>query len=400
MSAGSRGPSLPPTSNPRASAHETLNASIPWLRLANLQLPARTANSLLDRFGAPEALFDATPASRSAQKLLADIPGLNEGILQRLWDTSFLPTSKQLEYLESASVQVLPRDDPDYPRNLKEIPDPPPVLFLRGSLEERDRFAVAIVGSRSATPYGRAIAASLARDLSAAGLTIVSGGAMGIDTAAHQGAIDGAGRTLVILGCGLDIDYPKENRRLFDRIVDGRRGALITEFPLGATPEPWRFPMRNRIISGLTPGVVVVEAGARSGALLTATNAAEQGRDVMAVPGNVDRQTSKGTNALIRDGAILVEDARDVLRALNMLVLDAPSTDGRPRKDAVTPPAPAHLPENQQRLLEFLSLTPRHIDALAADTRLASTQVSVEMTLLELSGLVRRLPGNCYVRVL
>jgi len=360
-----------------------------WLRLANLQLPARLANALLDRFGAPEAIFAASPPE------LGEIIGLTEKQASRITDPSFLPTAPQLAFLRYADVRVLTRGADDYPRNLREIPDPPPVLFVRGVLEERDRFAVAVVGSRQASPYGRSVASRLTRDLAQAGLTIVSGGAIGIDAAAHRAALEAGGRTLVVLGCGLDVDYPRENRALFEQVVRQGQGALLTEFPLGATPEPWRFPLRNRVISGLAMGVVVVEAGAHSGALLTAGLAADQGREVMAVPGNVDRPGCKGTNGLIKDGATLVDEAQDVLRALGLLALEAP----RPAETAL-PAATRDLPETQRRILECLSLTPKHIDALAADLKMPAVQVGVEMTMLELSGLARRLPGNCYIRVL
>lgn len=365
-----------------------------WLRFANLQLTARAANALLDRFGTPDAVFAASPAE------IDDVDELSGSQASRLLDPSYLPTEKQLAYLERAQVQVVPRDDPQFPRSLREIPDPPPVLFVRGTLDERDKFSVALVGSRRSTPYGRSVTVQLARELSHAGLTVVSGGALGIDAAAHQATFDAGGRTLVVLGCGLDINYPKDNYPLFERIIAEGQGVLLTEFPLGASPEPWRFPLRNRIISGLSMGIVVVEAGQQSGALLTATAAAEQGRDVMAVPGNVDREASRGTNGLIRDGAILVENAQDVLRALGVLVLETPQPASRKETAATAPRAHANLPESQKRLLEFLSLTPRHIDALAADVRLPSVEVSVQMTLLELTGMVRRLPGNCYIRVL
>lgn len=361
-----------------------------WLRLANLQLPARLANALLDRFGSPEAVFTAKPDDCD------DLPGLTPRQAERLLDPSFLPTQTQWTFLRRSGARLLSRDDPDYPRNLREIPDPPPLLFVRGALEERDRYAVALVGSRQASPYGKSVTTRLARELSQAGLTVVSGGAIGIDTAAHRATVEAGGRTLVVLGCGLDVPYPRENQRLFEQIVAEERGALLTEFPLGATPEPWRFPLRNRVISGLSLGVVVVEAGEQSGALLTASLAAEQGRDVMAVPGNVDRPGSKGCNGLLKDGAILVEEAADVLRALNILSLESP----RPAPAASMSRTAAHLPEIQRRLLENLDLTPRHIDALAADVRMSPIEVSVQLTMLELSGLVRRLPGSCFIRVL
>jgi len=205
-----------------------------------------------------------------------------------------------------------------------------------------------------------------------------------------------------VLGTGLDVDYPRENRRMFDQIVEQDRGALLSEFPIGSAPEPWHFPMRNRIISGLSMGVVVVEAGAQSGALVTAGLAAEQGREIMAVPGNVDRETSRGSNALIRDGAVLIENAQDVMRSLGILVLEhQEAANSALRPNASPPPAPAlNLTDSQTRLLERLTLTPRHIDALAADVRMGPSDVSVQLTLMELSGIVRRLPGNCYIRML
>lgn len=360
-----------------------------WLRLANLQLPARLANGLLERFGAPEAVFKAS------SRLLDDVPCMTAGQCSRILDPTFAPTDAQIQYLDLHEIELLSQQSGDYPANLRQIPDPPAMLFRRGRLVEKDRFAVALVGSRRATPYGRSVTARLARELSMAGLTVISGGALGIDAAAHQATVDSGGRTIAVLGCGLDVAYPRDNQALFERIVREERGALLTEFPLGAAPEPWRFPMRNRIISGLAMGVVVVEAGQQSGALLTATTAAEQGRDVMAVPGNVDRESSRGTNGLIRDGAILVESAQDVTRALGLLTLQPPP-EAKPSAPKISP----HLPDGQRKLLEYLSLMPKHIDALAADIRMSPVEVSVQMTMLELSGLVRRLPGNCYVRVL
>lgn len=368
-----------------------------WIRLTNLQLSARLANGLLDRFGSPEAIF-AADADEIAG---SDAPGLTERLVDRIIDPTFIPTDRQLASIERCSMGLVTRDDPAYPRPLKDIPDPPVALYVRGRFDEKDRFSVALVGSRHATPYGKSVTARLARELGAAGLTIVSGGAIGIDTAAHAATLESGGRTVVVLGTGLDVDYPRENRRLFDQIVEQGAGALISEFPVRSAPEPWHFPMRNRIISGLSMGVVVVEAGAQSGALLTAGLAAEQGREIMAVPGNVDRATSRGANALIRDGAALIETSQDVMRTLGILVLESPAGDAVRRPNASPPPAPPlNLTDSQKRLLEHLTLTPRHIDALAADVRMGSPDVSVQLTLMELSGVVRRLPGNCYIRIL
>lgn len=360
-----------------------------WIRFANLQLSPRAANALIERFGTPEGVFAASPDD------LEGIPGLSCKQAERLADATYLPTQAQLDALTHGAVRVVPRGDPAYPHNLRDLPDAPPVLFVRGALDERDRFAVALVGTRQASPYGRSVAARLARDLSEAGMTVVSGGALGIDSAAHRAAVEARGRTLVVLGCGLDVRYPQENQRLFDQIVGEGLGAVLSEFPMGATPEPWRFPMRNRIISGLSMAVVVVEADLQSGALITATIAAEQSREVMAVPGNIDRPLSRGVNGLLKDGATLVTSARDILDALGVLSLEMP--EARP---ATPVGRVADLPPAQQKLLDCLSLTPRHIDALAAETRMAPVEAGVQMTLLELTGLVRRLPGNHYVRVL
>jgi DNA processing protein len=223
------------------------------------------------------------------------------------------------------------------------------------------------------------------------------------------------GRTLALLGCGLDVDYPRENRALFEQMA--KQGAMISEYPLGAQPESWRFPLRNRLISGLALGIVVIEAPQASGALITARYAAEHGRPVMAVPGNIDRESSRGTNALLKDGALMITECRDILTALGMVVLparpehqrsldmgweaeEAPDTDNSPTARAPVPAIPKHLTPAQQQLITALSLTPRHIDALAQATGMTATTASVEMTLLELTGLVRRLPGNTYIRSL
>jgi DNA processing protein len=389
---------------------ETLRA---WLRLTNLQFSPRLTTALLTGFqNDPNALFAASDADLNA------IPGFLTRHLARLRDPAFAPTDRQVAWVERHSVRLVRLDQPEYPRLLRDISDPPPLLFVRGSLEETDRFAVGIVGSRHATPYGRNTAERLARELAGNGLAIVSGGAVGIDTAAHRGALAGGGRTLALLGCGLDVDYPRENRALFEQIV--AHGALISEFPLGAQPEAWRFPARNRLISGMSLGVLVVEAPRQSGALITAARAAEQGRPVLAVPSNIDRPSGEGSNELLKDGAVPVTGVEDVLRALDILpasreaqpslnlaweseeAVPAGSLSGEgkraetPRNGALT----RQMPEAQRRLLESLSLSPRHLDAIAQEAGMTAMQAGAEMVFLELSGLVRRLPGNTYIRTL
>jgi DNA processing protein len=402
-----------------------------WLRLANLQFTARLTTALLDRFGHdPQAILAATDAE------LDEVSGFQPRHLVRLRDPALEATDRQVAWIERYGVQIVRLGQPNYPRLLRDIPDPPALLFVRGSLVEADRLGVGIVGSRHATPYGRATAERLARELCGHGLTLLSGGAVGIDAAAHRGALAAGGRTLAVLGCGLDVDYPRENRALFEQVA--ANGALVSEYPLGAQPEAWRFPVRNRVISGLSLGVLVVEAPRQSGALITATRAVEQGRPVMVVPGNIDRPASAGSNELLKDGATPITCVEDVLRALNMVVLPARrehqhslerlwtleptqgaesglhATSEEAAMDGLSPvpnmegglraghsagdALNLRLPDTQRRLLECLSLTPRHIDALAQEASMTAVQAGVEMTLLELNGLVRRLPGNTYIR--
>jgi DNA processing protein len=367
-----------------------------WLHLANLPLAARTANLLLAHFsGDPAAVIAASDAE------LDEVPGLQERSRLRLRDSDAAPTDKQIAWIEEYDVKILVRGDKDYPAPLNDIFDPPPILFVRGELTEQDCEGIAMVGSRKATPYGVAVADKFARELAGHGVTVVSGGARGIDTAAHAGALKAGGRTIAVLGCGLDIDYPKPNHNLFESIAG--HGALMTEYPPGAQPESWRFPMRNRIISGLSVGVVVVEAPARSGSLITATCAADQGRTVMAIPANIDREFSVGSNQLIKDGAIMVTSPQDVLEAVGLVQIQA-SLPAQPQLDLMGEVAPAKplpdLPEPRRTLLAALSRTPQHMDTIARAAGITASQAGVEMTLLELSGLACRLPGNNYIRAL
>lgn len=358
-----------------------------WLRFANAELSPRAAHAVLDRFGSPEALFAAPDHE------VAAVPELTPEQFERLLDPARIPTVEQCTKFDELGVSVITRGMESYPRLLVDVIDRPPALFLRGDLDERDQFSVAIVGTRSPSPYGREIASMLARDLAEMGFTIVSGGAVGIDTVAHTAALRAGGRTLVILGCGLDVRYPAGNQQLFKEIVTENAGAILTEFPIGATPEAWRFPARNRVISGISMGVIVVEAGRQSGALITAGTAGEQGRDVMAVPGNIDQPMSAGPNALIRDGAALITCAEDVVDALGVLVLQRTSA-------AIPIDRTEGLPDPQRRLLALLSLVPRYIDILAAEAGMSISEASAQLTLLELEGLVHRQPGGCFIRSL
>jgi DNA processing protein len=278
------------------------------------------------------------------------------------------------------AIRVVGRDEPSYPHLLRHVYDPPPVLYIEGDLAEGEGdHTVAVVGSRAASPQGTTLARALARDLAAAGLTIVSGMARGIDTAAHQGALDAGGRTVAVLGSGLDRLYPVENTRLA-RAVAGR-GAVVSEFPLGTTPQPGYFPRRNRIIAGWGRAVVVVEAAQRSGALVTARCALEEGRDVMAVPGHPAHPGSAGTNGLIRDGALLVRGAADVAEALGVAL-----------------PAAAAAVEADPVLAALSAEAPRSVEEVQRKSGRPASEVLGRLAELELASRVRRLPGALFVR--
>ncbi len=322
----------------------------------------------------------------------ASVQEMREAGLDRRSIESLLEHRRQLdpqaewEKVQRAGVRVLTWDDPDYPTNLGQIPLPPPVIYVRGSLLPEDEWAVAIVGTRRASAYGREVAHHLATELAANGVTVVSGLALGIDAVAHQAALDANGRTLAVLGSGVDQIYPAKNRKLGLQIAE--QGALISEYPLGTRPEAGNFPPRNRIISGLSHSVIVVEAGQRSGALITARFAAEQGRDVFAVPGSILHPSSAGCNALIQEGAIPLLSVDDVLAELNLERI----REQRSVRQAV-PPDPT-----EAVLLEHLSSEPRHVDEIVREVTMPSAQVNSLLAIMELKGLVRQVGSLRYVR--
>lgn len=278
-------------------------------------------------------------------------------------------------------VRIVGRDEAAYPALLRETYDPPPILWVRGRLEEGEgASAVAVVGSRAAPAEGLTLARELSRDLAAAGVTVVSGLARGIDTAAHLGALDARGRTVAVLGSGLDCLYPPENRRLAEDVAD--RGALVSEFPLGTSPYPGNFPRRNRVIAGWVRAVVVVEAAARSGALGTARAALEEGREVLAVPGHPSRRGSAGTNQLIRDGAVLVRDAADVALELDIPLVVSASAEG----------------VEDDLLRELARDVPASVEEIQSRSGRPIGEVLARLGRLEISAKVRRLPGALYVR--
>jgi DNA processing protein len=290
------------------------------------------------------------------------------------------------EKVQAAGITALTWDDTDYPVALRTIDAAPPVLYVRGRLTSQDEWAVALVGTRRASTYGREVAHVLAGELARHGVTIVSGLALGIDTVAHRAALEAGGRTLAVLGSGLDQLYPPQNRGLAAAIAE--QGAVISDYPLGTRPDANNFPPRNRIISGLSRGVVIVEAGERSGALITARFAGEQGRDVFAVPGSILHPGSAGCNALIQQGAAPVLSVNDVLEQLNLLQLQE-RIDAR----STVPADP-----QEQQLLALLSPEPAHIDEIVRRAGLPPAAVSGLLTVMELKGLVRQVAAMTYVR--
>jgi len=287
------------------------------------------------------------------------------------------------ERARAAGVRLVGLDDPDYPRHLREIFDPPPVLWVRGELDpDEGERAIAVVGCRAATREGLLLARELGRTLAAAGVSVVSGLARGIDSAAHEGALEAQGRSVAVLGSGLDVVYPVENVGLAQALC-ARGGAVVSEVPLGRRARPESFPRRNRILAGWSTAVVVVEAGARSGALITARCALDEGREVMAVPGHPGHENAAGTNALIRDGARLVRDARDVLEELGVELREQP----RPAAAA------------GEGLLSALARSvPRSLEQLVAATGRPASALLSELAVLEVEARVRRVPGGAFVR--
>lgn len=352
-----------------------------WLRLSLVPgLGSQRQRKLLKAFGLPPAIFSATHTALGA------VVGaeLAEDLLSRAPEQDI---AVALAWAAQSGHHLLTLADPDYPALLLEIPDPPVLLFTRGNAALLQRPGIAIVGSRNATAQGRANAEQFAHALSDAGLTVISGLALGIDAAAHLGALQGRASTIGILGTGIDRVYPARNRELHERIA--REGLLLSEFPLGTPPTAYNFPRRNRLISGLSRGVLVVEAALASGSLITARQAGEQGRDIFAIPGSIHSPLSRGCHALLKQGAKLVESAQDILEELNTFSLAktpaASSGEASARSESV--------------LLQHIGYDPCSIDVLCERSGLTPESVSAMLLQLELEGCVERLPGSRYQRL-
>lgn len=366
---------------------------VPWLSLQAIEgIGDRTLVKLVQAFGSADAVRAA-----SVQDLAR--VGCSQELAERVRrgpdDGARRAIDRQIATILRQQVRVLTIVDPDYPERLRHIADPPALLYVTGTVLTPDEVAIAIVGGRRATAAGRLVTEEIARDLAASGVAVVSGLARGIDAAAHRGAVAGKGKTVAVLGCGIDRTYPPEHEGL-RRTIEEAQGAVLSELPIGSPPQSHHFPRRNRIISGLAWGVLVAEAAADSGSLITAKLALEQGREVFAVPGPVKEAACRGSNGLLKDGARLVEGAQDIIDDIlpqldaRMRARVAPGRGGR----RAGPPCG----KEEISVYEALSHEPQSVDAVIEHTGLTAAQVASTLLALELNGHVRQLPGQHYIR--
>jgi len=348
----------------------------------------RTLADLIERFGSAEAVLAADSASLSTVRNVG--PKL-VNVIRNAGD--HVDVEAILQWCGDHQVTILQNTSPHYPQSLRELSDAPPILFFEGEIKPCDALAVAIVGTRHATAYGRSQAEKIAYGLAKAGITVISGMARGIDSAAHQGAIDAGGRTIAVYGCGLGHIYPPENVELSRRIAD--HGALVSEYHPQTKPHSGTFPQRNRLISGLSHATLVIEAPERSGSLITARTAYEQGREVLALPGAVTSRTSQGTNLLIRDGATLIRNVDDVLECLGPLAKPVTTADGRD----VHRPAEALLNDRERLVLDAIATEATAIDNIVQTCGLPVPQVLATISVLEVRRLIRRLSSQYVSRL-
>lgn len=358
----------------------------------------RAATMLLERFGSADAVFHARRTELESLRLK---PETIDSIIKREFHER---AATELERVKEIGGDILILDDGSYPALLREIDDPPPVLYVRGDWQACfDQPSIGVIGSRKCSTYGENASEMLSRDLASRGITIVSGLARGIDTAGHRGAIRGQGKTVAVMGTGLDSIYPKENNGLVREII-AAGGCVVTQFPLGTPPIPENFPYRNRIISGLSHGVVIVEASERSGSLITARLAMEQNREVMAVPGNITSRNSFGTNYLIKTGAKLVQQWQDIVAEMPSEISAAilpPKIDEQKAEDAKRQPelVPADMTDNERKVWDTLTADEAtHIDVLLEASGLSFGDLNSALVALDIRDLIRVLPGKHYAR--
>ena len=370
-----------------------------WLKLIRADgLGPTTFSKLIKYFKSADRILGASVSE------LAKIDGVGYKTAERMAATrNKFDTAAELELAEKLGVWLINLDDERYPPVLKRIYDPPPVLYVKGSLTRADNLSISIVGSRRCSHYGREQSSRFAHFLSSAGFTICSGMARGIDTAAHQGALSANGRTIAVQGCGLANIFPPENNKLFELIAES--GACISELPLHFVPLSENFPPRNRIIAGLSLGTIVVEAGLRSGALITARAALENNREVMAVPGKIDSPLSQGAHQLIKQGARLIESVEDVMEALGYIgeqleehVSEAAGQAAERMEAPLFDIQELKLKPDEKRIFECLNKEPQHIEQIISDTELMPGSVNAGVISLRLKGLITQLPGSLFVR--
>ncbi|QDU47673.1 hypothetical protein Mal52_62080 [Symmachiella dynata] len=360
----------------------------------------RLTQVLLERFGTPREVLAAPP------DMLRAVPGIGPKVAAALFEARSSDAAQLvLARCRQRGVNLLAPHRPDFPNMLREIPDPPAVLYCQGQFEPRDSLAIAMVGSRSCTPYGRQMAEKLAGGLARAGMTVVSGLARGIDGFAHRGALQAGGRTIAVLATGVDEIYPAEHVELAREVA--AQGAVVSESSLGQKPLAGLFPQRNRIISGLSLGVIVVEASRKSGALHTARHAMEQGREVFAIPGRIDSPASGGCHDLIRDGARLVTSVDDILEELGPLTEPVaipkqppqpPEQSDPPATEEVHSPRELSLSDQERQILSLVPKEPVHIDEILRHADIEHSRILSTLTVLEMKRMVRRYPGGNYCR--
>ncbi|MBN1824580.1 MAG: DNA-processing protein DprA [Endomicrobiales bacterium] len=354
------------------------------------EMGPRRYQSLVKRFGSPAGALDAP------EEELALVEGLSGRLAKKIRSqAAAVDVDKEMEEADRAGVRIITHRSGDYPKNLLELPDYPPVLYVRGDLDRDDDFSVSVVGTRTPTPYGRSAAAFISKGLAREGITTVSGLARGIDSEVHVSTLAAGGRTIAVLGNGLGVHYPPENRKLEEKIA--KNGALISEFPMSTRPDRMNFPRRNRIISGFSLGTAVVEADIKSGAMITAKYAAEQGKDVFAVPGPVFSKFSNGPNYLIKSGAHAAESAGDIIDELRIFS----GLKNTPKKAGEPDVAGKRISREEQRIISALESEPGglSIDLLGVKTNFDASRLCACLMNLEMKGAVRCLPGRIYVKI-
>lgn len=360
-----------------------------WIALNSIKGigPVRI-KKLLEKYGSPEAVFRESPSTIAKEGIIPEscISEFNNPAL-------FKEAEEQIKLAQKIDARIITLADKNYPVYLKEIFAPPPVLYVKGNPSSFTNHAVAVVGTRTPTPYGKSVAASITRELVGCNLTIVSGLALGIDSAAHEACLENGGFTIAVLGCGVDRIYPSVNKTLAEKICSS--GALVSEFPLGIPPESFNFPRRNRIISGLSAGVIVVEAGLKSGSLITANYALQQGREVFAVPGPITSTYSIGTFNLIKDGATPARSGKEIAESLK--VITSPQIVNFTSCPSPTPPLYL-LSQSEIDIFELISSTPVRLDDIAEKSKLSSGELYSILLNLELRGLIYQTGGMQYIR--